>query len=147
MSKYIKINELTSYGDDYCEYYNNDECSFHETYSDILIDSISIVDKSSYYDFVVGDDFKRRDIVYLIYVSYETGSSFNHHHGNHVCVNIFKNDIDVWWVVRMIEEAAQEGKYYFEYVAESGKTMTCCCSRWTGYFEQVENVLYVFIRK
>lgn len=141
MPKYIKINESITFDDDYCEYDEDGDCVFYEIWQNIQINSISIVNESSYHDIIVGDNFKKEDIVYLVYVCFSSGSSSERHHGNHSYINIFKDKNKALELVKMIEEESNsEERYNVEYLTDSGKMMTCFSGIWSGYFDSFVSV-------
>lgn len=75
--------------------------------------------------------------VYVVIVDYDTGDSFSHDEHKTCFIDAF-TDINV--ARELAERITKAGATTIEYVNDAGKTVSCYCGTWHGYFERLNRV-------
>ncbi len=120
------------------------------THTDVYVNSINIANR--WHNLVSSFDVNPGDKIYLVYVTYTTGSTFGSASGNVVYVDVFKDSDEAYALEKEINQAydnfknpkpkkkgkQQEYDYWLDYIND-GKLKKVYTGPWTGYFETLDN--------
>ena len=110
--------------------------------------SFEVVGDKHYHDLMVGFDCEYDRDYYLLYALYSSGDSFSNHEGNIEYIGMFEDAELAIKNEKIINDQYRSNKDNYTYnLFDDAGTKYKLCAPWCGYFECLDDVDVVTIRR